>query len=81
MTIADDPPFRGASATDRRPTLAAMNDPWSLLVAALSGQRTNMPSTWPVRTVHRLDNDVAAARAAQRALRSLPHDTPLRLAR
>ena len=56
-----------------------MNDPWPVLIAALSGQRTNMPSTWPVRTVHRLDNDVAAARAAQTARRPLQHDASLHL--
>ena len=53
-----------------------MNDPWPLLIAALSGQRTNMPSTWPVRTVHRLDSYVAVARAAQQTHRSLQQATP-----
>jgi hypothetical protein len=52
-----------------------MNDPWTLLIAALSGQRTTVPSTWPARTVHRLDSYVSAARASQqrhRALRGSP---------
>jgi hypothetical protein len=31
-----------------------MNNPWSSLIAALSGQRISTPSTWPVREVHRL---------------------------
>ncbi|MEO7115522.1 MAG: hypothetical protein ABIZ18_06660 [Caldimonas sp.] len=48
-----------------------MNDPWLLLIAALSGQRTTIPSTWPVRTVHRLDSYVSA-RSAQHAQRLSP---------
>jgi len=32
----------------------AMNNPWSSLISALSGQRITTPSTWPVREVHRL---------------------------
>ena len=81
MTFLVQAPFGGKPARTPGPTLAAMNDPWPLLIAALSGQRTNMPSTWPVRTVHRLDNYVAAARAAQTAHHSLQHDTPMHLAR
>ena len=49
-----------------------MNDPWLLFVAALSGQRTTIPSTWPARTVHRLDSCVAAARAASQPRRAAP---------
>jgi hypothetical protein len=41
-----------------------MNDPWLPLIAALSGKRTSTPSTWPVRTVHRLESYVPAGRAA-----------------
>jgi len=47
-------PFWGKSRPGSRPTLAAMNNPWLSLIAALSGQRINTPSTWPVREVHRL---------------------------
>ncbi|MEO6895132.1 MAG: hypothetical protein ABI218_00640 [Caldimonas sp.] len=50
-----------------------MNDPWPLLVAALSGQRTTIPSSWPVRTVHRLDAYASAARAAQPTQRHSPY--------
>jgi len=58
-----------------------MNDPWPLLIAALSGQRMTVPSTWPARTVHRLDSYVSVARAAQQAHRSLQSGAPLQLAR
>ena len=72
MTYSRPSPFRGAPMQGSGPTLAAMNDPWPLLVAALSGQRTTMPSTWPARTIHRLDAYVAAARAAQQPDRRSP---------
>jgi hypothetical protein len=42
----------------------AMNNPWLSLIAALSGQRINTPSTWPVREVHRLF-EVRATRPAE----------------
>jgi hypothetical protein len=58
-----------------------MNDPWLLLIAALSGQRTNVPSTWPVRTIHRLDSYASGIRAAQQSGRSLQQDTPMQVAR
>jgi hypothetical protein len=81
MMFAAKAPFGGTPARGRRPTLVAMNDPWPLLIAALSGQRTNIPSTWPVRTVHRLDGYVSGVRAAQQSHRSLQQETPLQLAR
>jgi hypothetical protein len=58
-----------------------MNDPWLLLIAALSGQRTHVPSTWPARTVHRLDSCSSVARAAQQTHRSREQAAPARLAR
>ena len=42
----------------------AMNNPWSSLISALSGQRISTPSTWPVREVHRLF-DVRVTRPAE----------------
>ena len=81
MTFASRTPVRGAPVRHRTPTLAAMNDPWPLLIAALSGQRTPMPSTWPARTVHRLDGYVAVARAAQEVHRSLQQRTPMHVSR
>ncbi len=54
-----------------------MNDPWTLLIAALSGQRTTIPSTWPARTIHRLDPYVAAARAPQQPRRASEGRLPL----
>ncbi len=81
MTSPVAPRFRGAPVQHGGPTLAAMNDPWPLLIAALSGQRTPMPADWPARTVHRLDSYVAVARAAQKAHRSLQQDPPMQLAR
>ncbi|MBC7974566.1 MAG: hypothetical protein H7138_06225 [Myxococcales bacterium] len=58
-----------------------MNDPWTLFIAALSGQRTTTPSTWPARTVHRLDSYTATARASQQRHRSLPRESPASLGR
>jgi hypothetical protein len=60
-----------------------MNDPWPLLIAALSGQRINTPASWPVRTVHRLESYACAVRAARQTHRSLQHEAqaPLQMAR
>ena len=76
MTYPAASPFRGTPTARRSPTLAAMNDPWPLLIAALSGQRTTIPPTWPVRTVHRLDACVSAARAAQQPRESMDRRSP-----
>ncbi len=81
MTFLVQAPFGGKPARTPGPTLAAMNDPWPLLIAALSGQRMTIPSTWPVRTVHRLESYACVARAAQQAHRSLQTGVPLQLAR
>jgi hypothetical protein len=43
-----------------------MNDPWLPLIAALSGQRTATPSTWPVRNVHRIDCCLSVTQVADR---------------
>src|SRR5664279_6052787 len=54
MRTTRDTPDRGTRRSDPRSTLAAMNDPWLPLIAALSGQRTTTPATWPSCRVHRL---------------------------
>jgi len=62
MTIALRSPFGAKLLRAARPTLAAMNDPWLPMIAALSGQRIATPSTWPAREVHRLDGPGSAGR-------------------
>jgi len=54
----------------------AMNNPWSSLIAALSGTRVSTPSAWPVRKVHRL-GDVCPARSAGARLARQPHQRGL----
>jgi hypothetical protein len=55
----------------------AMNNPWLSLIAALSGQRINTPSTWPVREVHRLYEVRAHRPAKANPTRPARHQAPL----
>ena len=49
MTVLLRSPFGAKPPRNPQTTLAAMNDPWLPMIAALSGQRITTPSTWPAR--------------------------------
>jgi hypothetical protein len=73
MTVLLRSPFGAKPSRNRRITLAAMNDPWLPMIAALSGQRVTTPSTWPAREVHRLDSYRSVVRSAPRPDARPPH--------
>ena len=70
---------QGDAAVQLTTYSSEMNSPWPSLIAALSGERPRVPSTWPVREIHRLC-DIRATKSGVEGQAQQERRAPLRSA-